>query len=97
VRVSGSTRSSAALGSEGEPHPGLIAAHFHISDDGTQILNYAEWVNEQAHRDALEHGPTQGIGQTNSPHWRNVQNMPGVTPTGLQRYSLSSLMTAPAG
>jgi NAD(P)H-dependent FMN reductase len=87
----------AALGSEGEPHPGLIAAHFHISGDGTQILNYAEWVNEQAHRDALENGPTLGIGQTDSPHWRNVQNMPGVTPAGLQRYRLSSLAGAPAG
>jgi NAD(P)H-dependent FMN reductase len=84
----------AALRSEGEPHPGLIAAHFHISSDGTQILNYAEWVNEQAHRDALENGPTRGIGQTDSPHWRNVQNMPGVTPAGLQRYSLTA---APAG
>lgn len=81
----------AALGGEGEPHRGLIAAHFHISSDGTQILNYAEWVSERAHRDALENGPTQGIGQTDSPHWRKAQNLPGVTPAGLQRYRLSSL------
>jgi hypothetical protein len=78
-----------------EPHPGLIAAHFHISGDGTQILNYAEWVHDQAHRDALENGPTQGIGQTDSPHW-GVHNMPGVTSAGLQRYCLKSVMAAPA-
>jgi NAD(P)H-dependent FMN reductase len=75
-----------ALGSEGEPHPGLISTHFHISANGTQILNYAEWVDEDAHRDALQNGPTEGIGQTDSPHWRNVRNMPGITPAGLQRY-----------
>jgi hypothetical protein len=56
-----------ALGSEGEPHPGLISAHFHISANGTQILNYAEWDDEDAHRDALQNGPTEGTGQTDSP------------------------------
>jgi len=77
-----------ALGGEGEPHPGLISAHFHISTDGTQILNYAEWIDEAAHRDALEHGPTEGIGQTDSPHWQNVLNTPGIKPAGLNRYQL---------
>jgi NAD(P)H-dependent FMN reductase len=79
----------AALGNDGEPHPGLISAHFHISADGTQILNYAEWVDEQAHRDALETGTTQGIGQADSPQWRNVQNMSGITSAGLRRYNVS--------
>ncbi|MFI2027021.1 antibiotic biosynthesis monooxygenase [Streptomyces buecherae] len=32
---------------------GLLAAHFHVSTDGTRVLNYAEWVSAQAHIDAL--------------------------------------------
>ncbi|WEV27212.1 antibiotic biosynthesis monooxygenase [Streptomyces sp. 71268] len=32
---------------------GLLAAHFHVSTDGTRVLNYAEWVSVQAHVDAL--------------------------------------------
>jgi heme-degrading monooxygenase HmoA len=36
-------------GVDDEPMPGFIAAHFHISTDGGRMLNYAEWVSEQAH------------------------------------------------
>ncbi|MFE6775373.1 hypothetical protein [Streptomyces sp. NPDC057702] len=32
---------------------GLLAAHFHVSVDGTRVLNYAEWVSVQAHVEAL--------------------------------------------
>lgn len=33
------------------PMPGSIAAHFHISTDGTRLFNYAEWTDAQAHID----------------------------------------------
>jgi hypothetical protein len=82
-----------ALHGEGEPHAGLISAHFHTSTNG-KILNYAEWTDEDAHRDAMETGPTAGIGQTDSPEWRRVQNMPNVKPAGLQRYRLDRSLTA---
>jgi hypothetical protein len=82
-----------ALHGEGEPHAGLISAHFHITTDG-KILNYAEWTNKDAHRDAMENGPTKGIGQTDSPEWRRVENMPTVKPIGLQRYRLHRSLTA---
>jgi hypothetical protein len=82
-----------ALHGEGEPHAGLISANFHISTDG-KILNYAEWAAEDDHRDAMENGPTEGIGQTDSPQWRRVQNMRNVKPVGLQRYRLHRSLTA---
>jgi hypothetical protein len=84
-----------ALHGKGEPHTGLISAHFHINADGS-ILNYAEWVDEGAHRDAVESGPTEGIGQTDSPEWRRVQNMPTVKPIRVERYRLHRRLTAPA-
>jgi hypothetical protein len=82
-----------ALHGKDEPHAGLISAHFHITTDG-RILNYAEWTDEDAHRDAMENGPTTGIGQTDSPEWRRVQNMPNVKPIALERYRLHRSLTA---
>lgn len=75
-----------ALETEPEPTPGLIAAHFHRSIDGATVVNYAEWTNEQAHRDALDHGPT-GLAQTDRPEWRRVVEFGGVTDnTNVKRY-----------
>lgn len=75
-----------ALGAEPEPIPGLISAHFHWSTDGTQVINYAEWTSEQAHKHALDNGP-DGIAQTDLPEWRRVVDFPGVTDLGqFKRY-----------
>lgn len=60
---------------EGLP-PGGIAAHFHLSFDGTRVVNYAEWESEQAHIDALR-APGRGVGST-TPQWHRVQNFPGL-------------------
>ncbi len=38
----------------GEPFPGLKAMHFHLSNDGVHVLNYAEWTSLDAHRAFLE-------------------------------------------
>ncbi|AUS79910.1 hypothetical protein C1701_18020 [Actinoalloteichus sp. AHMU CJ021] len=35
------------------PLPGLLAAHFHLSLDGSRVLNYAEWTSPEAHRSAI--------------------------------------------
>jgi hypothetical protein len=35
---------------EGDPDSGMISANFHISLDGSRLLNYAEWADEDAHR-----------------------------------------------
>lgn len=77
----------AALAAEPEPAPELIAAHFHASVDGTQVVNYAEWTSAQAHRDALDHGPG-GVGQADLPEWRRVRDFPGVAANTVGRYAL---------
>ncbi|GLZ29716.1 hypothetical protein Lesp02_19060 [Lentzea sp. NBRC 105346] len=68
------------------PREGGISAHFHISADGKRVINYAEWISEEAHVAALE-APGQGVG-SDTPEWRRVQNFPGVTPVGFDRYSI---------
>ncbi|MGH1555404.1 hypothetical protein ACRAWF_36875 [Streptomyces sp. L7] len=49
------------LENEPAPHPGGTAARFHLSTDGTRVLNYAEWTSAQAHLEALA-APGDGIG-----------------------------------
>ncbi|MFD5305962.1 antibiotic biosynthesis monooxygenase [Streptomyces rochei] len=64
-----------ALQSDPEPRPGAVSAHFHLSTDGTRVLNYAEWESARAHIDALA-APGDGIG-SGSDLWKRVQNWPG--------------------
>lgn len=67
--------------SEVDDFDGLLAAHFHVSTDGTRVLNYAEWVSEQAHIDALAtlhatHPPEPAAVPANA-----SANAPGNAPT----------------
>ena len=75
-----------ALASEPEPPAGGIGAHFHVSTDGTRVLNYAEWVDAASHVAALERS---GIGAVGSgPKWRAVQTFPGLKASRVTRYRL---------
>ncbi|MFG2403141.1 antibiotic biosynthesis monooxygenase [Streptomyces brevispora] len=74
-----------ALATDPAPAPGGIGGHFHVSTDGTRVLNYAEWVSAQAHVDALA-GPGNGVG-SRTPQWERVQNHPGTTGGGVHRYT----------
>jgi hypothetical protein len=73
-----------ALGDEETPHPGGISAHFHLSDDGTRIANYAEWRTEADHIDAIESSGQGAVGK--SPKFKEVQAFPGVVAGGFQRF-----------
>ncbi|MFH8796270.1 antibiotic biosynthesis monooxygenase [Streptomyces sp. NPDC017941] len=65
--------------------PGLLAAHFHLSTDGTHIVNYAEWETAAHHARAIE-SPGEGIG-TFSEEWRRVRDFPGTLEPGrVRRY-----------
>ena len=75
-----------ALEAEAELHPGGISGHFHTSMDGTRVLNYAEWTDEQAHCEALEMSGQGTIGR--GPKWLDVKNFPGVLSNGFKRYHL---------
>ncbi|MFD7898764.1 antibiotic biosynthesis monooxygenase family protein [Streptomyces sp. NPDC059743] len=64
-----------------ERHPGLLSANFHASEDGTRVLNYAEWTTEEAHLAFL-------AGATHVTTRRVTDDTPGVRPVGFKRYRL---------
>ena len=72
-----------ALETHPNPHPGGIAAHFHLSTDGSRVLNYAEWESAQAHIEALK--PGVGIGAP-TPQFERVQTWPGLKSSTVSRY-----------
>lgn len=73
-----------AIGSDPAPPAGGLGAHFHISLDGTRVLNYAEWIDEASHVAALARS---GIGAVGSgPKWREVQTFPGLKGSRVTRY-----------
>ncbi|WP_274556933.1 antibiotic biosynthesis monooxygenase [Streptomyces spiramyceticus] len=74
-----------ALGTDPHPHPGGISGHFHVSTDGTRVLNYAEWESADAHIEALA-GPGDGVGSP-TPQWTKVRTYPGVSGGGVKRYT----------
>ncbi|MBO0838750.1 MAG: antibiotic biosynthesis monooxygenase [Actinobacteria bacterium] len=67
---------------------GLIAAHFHISVDGTRVLNLAEWTTARAHRQATAEPATRLRTTT--------QQFPGVTGIAVHRFSPYRGITLPA-
>jgi hypothetical protein len=82
-----------ALAAEEDLHPGGISGHFHVSTDGTRVLNYAEWTSEEAHREALERSSRGAVGS--GPRWREVQTFPGLTSSTVRRYRLLGSLTGP--
>jgi len=76
-----------------DPVPGLVANHFHVSTDETRALNYAEWTDEQAHRDAVD-GDRGPIGR-HGPVGRLFRTRPGVKHLGFERYQLYRNLTRP--
>lgn len=84
-----------AMAADPAPPAGLIAAHFHISLDGTRVVNYAEWSSEQAHIDALA-APGEGIGSP-SPLWERVHRFPGRRSDTVRRYHLLFSAARPEG
>jgi hypothetical protein len=75
-----------ALEAETELPPGGISGHFHLSTDGTRVLNYAEWTDEDSHRRALASSGQGTIGR--DPKWLEVRNYPGVVANEFKRCHL---------
>ncbi|MDN0194999.1 antibiotic biosynthesis monooxygenase [Streptomyces sp. S.PNR 29] len=69
----------AALAADPEGHRGLVSAHFHLSDDGTHVLNYAEWESAEAYDEALA--------LPGGEEWERVRTYPAVEGVTGQRYS----------
>ncbi|MFJ5927747.1 hypothetical protein ACIQF6_34650 [Kitasatospora sp. NPDC092948] len=62
-------------------HPGMLSANFHVSRDGTRVLNYAEWTTDRAHDEFL-------AGATHVTTRRISTSIPGVRPIGFRRFHL---------
>ncbi|MFJ5258882.1 antibiotic biosynthesis monooxygenase [Streptomyces sp. NPDC088387] len=73
-----------ALAGDEEGHRGLISAHFHLSQDGTHVLNYAEWEDDAAYDAALA-APGDGVASPNE-QWARVQSYAGVKGFTAARY-----------
>lgn len=68
-----------------KPSPGLIASHFHVSLDGSRVLNWAEWADEEAH---------EAFMRTSLPaECLDAITMPGVRGIGGKRYRLLESVT----
>ncbi|MBB5123033.1 hypothetical protein AF335_12185 [Streptomyces eurocidicus] len=67
--------------------PGLLSAHFHYSLDGSRVLNYAEFTEDQAHLDFLADPTAMGSTQL-------TNDMPGVRGIGGKRYILHGTVGA---
>ncbi|TSB22379.1 antibiotic biosynthesis monooxygenase [Streptomyces sp. NBC_01525] len=71
-----------------EATPGLLSAHFHYSLDGSRVLNYAEFTEDEAHVDFL----ASPIAQATT---KLTQDTPGVRGIGGKRYLLHGSVGAP--
>ncbi|MEV4640360.1 hypothetical protein AB0J80_23735 [Actinoplanes sp. NPDC049548] len=69
---------------------GGIGGFFHVSTDGTKVLNYAEWESAEAHREALA---ANNGGVASGPLWTKVRSMPGVHPRSVTRYHLYATLS----
>ncbi|AXG77226.1 antibiotic biosynthesis monooxygenase [Streptomyces paludis] len=82
----------AALDTDPRLPPGGLSAHFHLSTDGTRVLNYAEWESAQAHIDALA-AAGEGVGSP-TPEWARVRAYPGVRGSTVTRYTPALSLSA---
>ncbi|MFI7596572.1 hypothetical protein [Actinoplanes sp. NPDC049681] len=79
-----------ALASDRALPEGGIGGFFHISTDGTQVLNYAEWETAEAHRRAMA---ANDGSVSRGPLWDKVRTMPGVHPRSVTRFHLYATLT----
>ncbi|MFJ8663754.1 antibiotic biosynthesis monooxygenase [Streptomyces sp. NPDC093795] len=68
------------------PAHGGIGAHFHLSTDGTRVLNMAEWESEEAHTEWLD-APLDGA-------WARVHRYPGLAASRVRRYTPALSLSA---
>ncbi|RKR92157.1 antibiotic biosynthesis monooxygenase [Micromonospora pisi] len=79
-----------ALAADDHLPAGGIGGFFHISTDGSQVLNYAEWTSPEAHLEALA---ANGDAISSGPLWARVWAMDGVRQVSVRRYRLYRTLT----
>ncbi|EMD26161.1 antibiotic biosynthesis monooxygenase family protein [Amycolatopsis azurea] len=40
--------------------PGFVSANYHVSTDGSRIINYAQWDSEEDYRESFKANPNAG-------------------------------------
>ncbi|WP_146051266.1 antibiotic biosynthesis monooxygenase [Streptomyces noursei] len=65
---------------------GAIASYFHLSEDGTRVVDYSEWADPQSHQRVVDTRLRDG-----GPVLRFLGGLDGVEPLGFRRF------TAPRG
>lgn len=40
--------------------PGFLSANYHVSTDGSRLLNYAQWASEGSYRQSFRDNPNSG-------------------------------------
>lgn len=58
--------------------PGMLSAHFHVSLDGHKVINYAEWMDAQAHQQSVDNreqrpAAAEVVDRTPSVQFQSVQ------------------------
>ncbi|WP_063749701.1 antibiotic biosynthesis monooxygenase [Streptomyces xylophagus] len=70
--------------------PGFLSANYHLSTDGTSLVNYAQWTTEEAYRKSFERNPDKEAMR------RAIRELPGVLDgPSMTGYRLERSITAP--
>ena len=70
--------------------PGMLASHFHVSLDGTRVVNVVEFTDAEAHQRVVEGSLGDG-----SPVIRFIRAQPGVDVLGFERFEPYGTVTSP--
>ncbi|MGH8879118.1 MAG: hypothetical protein ACRD0P_17555 [Stackebrandtia sp.] len=66
------------------PHPAGLGSHFHLSRDGTRVLDYTEWNDDAAHDVLMDDGAFDEI-------YRLSTETPGVRATRGRQYTCTAV------
>ncbi|MCK7625815.1 antibiotic biosynthesis monooxygenase [Streptomyces sp. RS10V-4] len=69
--------------------PGLLGAHFHLSEDGTRVLNHAEWTDRSAWEEFAAGGVSARLREA-------IGALPGVSPAPAVPLDAPAASAAPA-
>ncbi|MFH8406625.1 antibiotic biosynthesis monooxygenase [Streptomyces sp. NPDC018019] len=66
---------------EGQPRPGaMLSLSTFLSDDGGHVLNYAQWTDDDAHREWVRHRRPAAVSRID-------ESIPGIRRPGVARYA----------
>lgn len=71
--------------------PGFVSANYHVSTDGSRLLNYAQWTSEDAYRQSFRDNPNSGSLRD------AITAIPGVEGLEMVGYTLARSIRAAAG